>query len=342
MRTLEEWSVSKNLKKIVITLFALIMTVGLASGFIAPIKASADTNNFTVKVEYVDADGAEIAPSDILTDYHYVSTPKDIPGYKLREIPHNATGNITDTGIIVRYIYDKTIDVRYVDETGKDLLPVVEIINSEAAVLETISDYTFVKKDISIDGLHIIFRYKKNISTIPDFGKPNQVTVNYLDENKTPIAPSLYLSGLFNEAYNVPMKKIKGYTLLKYDSEILGVFTESPQTINIIYQKKAPEQAPSMEPLPDPTVPESPQVEKSKIKKSKIETTEKRTTSKVKIAPKALKLTKVEQKKQETKDNLPKTGDSSVNLLITCLGIIAISCGVYLLVQQSQKRRRKE
>ncbi|GAB1505180.1 hypothetical protein VFC2071_02250 [Listeria monocytogenes] len=97
-----------------------------------------------------------------------------------------------------------------------------------------------------------------------------------------------------------------------------------------------------MEPLPDPTVPESPQVEKSKIKKSKIETTEKRTTSKVKIAPKALKLTKVEQKKQETKDSLPKTGDSSVNLLITCLGIIAISCGVYLLVQQSQKRRRKE
>lgn len=337
MRTLEEWSVSKNVKKIVITLFALIMTVGLASGFIAPLKASADTNNFTVKVEYVDADGAEIAPSDILTDYHYVSTPKDIPGYKLREIPHNATGNITDTGIIVRYIYDKTIDVRYVDETGKDLLPVVEIINSEAAVLETISDYTFVKKDISIDGLHIIFRYKKNISTIPDFGKPNQVTVNYLDENKTPIAPSLYLSGLFNEAYNVPMKKIKGYTLLKYDSEILGVFTESPQTINIIYQKKAPEQAPSMEPLPDPTVPESPQVEKLKI-----ETTEKRTTSKVKIAPKALKLTKVEQKKQETKDSLPKTGDSSVNLLITCLGIIAISCGVYLLVQQSQKRRRKE
>ncbi|EAC3992455.1 peptidoglycan-binding protein [Listeria monocytogenes] len=328
---------SKNVKKIVITLFALIMTIGLASGFIAPIKASADTNNFTVKVEYVDADGAEIAPSDILTDYHYVSTPKDIPGYKLREIPHNATGNITDTGIIVRYIYDKTIDVRYVDETGKDLLPVVEIINSEAAVLETISDYTFVKKDISIDGLHIIFRYKKNISTIPDFGKPNQVTVNYLDENKTPIAPSLYLSGLFNEAYNVPMKKIKGYTILKYDSEILGVFTESPQTINIIYQKKAPEQSPSMEPLPDPTFPENPQVEKSKI-----ETTEKRTTSKVKIAPKALKLTKVEQKKQETKDSLPKTGDSSVNLLITCLGIIAISCGVYLLVQQSQKRRRKE
>lgn len=49
-----------------------------------------------------------------------------------------------------------------------------------------------------------------------------------------------------------------------------------------------------MEPLPDPTVPESPQVEKSKI-----ETTEKRTTSKVKIAPKALKLTKVEQKTRD-------------------------------------------
>lgn len=51
-----------------------------------------------------------------------------------------------------------------------------------------------------------------------------------------------------------------------------------------------------MEPLPDPTVPENPQVEKSKI-----ETTEKRTTSKVKIAPKALKLTKVEQKNKRRK-----------------------------------------
>ncbi|EAE4766194.1 peptidoglycan-binding protein, partial [Listeria monocytogenes] len=45
---------SKNVKKIVITILALIMTVGLASGFISPIKASAATNNFTVKVEYVD------------------------------------------------------------------------------------------------------------------------------------------------------------------------------------------------------------------------------------------------------------------------------------------------
>lgn len=86
---------------------------------------------------------------------------KDIPGYKLREIPHNATGNITDTGIIVRYIYDKIIDVSYVDETGKDLLPVVEIIDSEAAILETIPDYTFVRKDISIDGSHIIFAIKR-------------------------------------------------------------------------------------------------------------------------------------------------------------------------------------
>ncbi len=52
-----------------------------------------------------------------------------------------------------------------------------------------------------------------------------------------------------------------------------------------------------MEPLPDPTVPESPQVEKSKI-----ETTEKKELhQKVKIAPKALKLTKVEQKNKRRK-----------------------------------------
>lgn len=54
-----------------------------------------------------------------------------------------------------------------------------------------------------------------------------------------------------------------------------------------------------MEPLPDTAVPENPPVEKAKIKKSKIETTEKRTISKAKIEPKALKLTKVEQKTRD-------------------------------------------
>lgn len=71
-------------------------------------------------------------------------------------------------------------------------------------------------------------------------------------------------------------------------------------------KKKAPEQAPSMEPLPDTTVPENPSVEKAKIKKSKIETTEKRTISKAKIEPKALKLTKVEQKKTRDERSLAK------------------------------------
>ncbi|EGC8556387.1 peptidoglycan-binding protein [Listeria monocytogenes] len=333
----------ESCKKIVISMFAVIIIVSLGSGVFSPIRAHADAtqnpNGFTVLVKYMDEAGTEIAPSETLTEYYYVSVEKSIPGYKLKETPSNATGRITDSGIEVHYIYERSIKVSYVDETGQDLLPTVEVADSDAAVLETITGYTFVRKEVSADNSHIIFRYKKNVSTIPDFGKPNQVTVNYVDENNTQIAPSFYLSGLFNESYQVPMKKIKGYTLLKYDPEILGVFTESAQTINIIYQKNRPEQSPSVENPPDPIVPIAPQVE---VKAPKAEIAEKPVSPKEQITPPTTKKTKAVLKKQIAKATLPKTGDSSIDLLVTCLGIIAISCGIYLIVQQSQKRRRKE
>ncbi|HAK1619880.1 TPA: MucBP domain-containing protein [Listeria monocytogenes] len=331
----------ESCKKIVISMFAVIIIVSLGSGVFSPIRAHADAtqnpNGFTVLVKYMDEAGTEIAPSETLTEYYYVSVEKSIPGYKLKETPSNATGRITDSGIEVHYIYERSIKVSYVDETGQDLLPTVEVADSDAAVLETITGYTFVRKEVSTDSSHIIFRYKKNVSTITDFGKPNQVTVNYVDENNTQIAPSFYLSGLFNESYQVPMKKIKGYTLLKYDPEILGVFTESAQTINIIYQKNRPEQSPSVENSPDPIVPIAPQVEAPKV-----EIAEKPVSPKEQITPPTTKKTKAVLKKQIAKAILPKTGDSSIDLLVTCLGIIAISCGIYLIVQQSKKRRRKE
>ncbi|EIN5667120.1 MucBP domain-containing protein [Listeria monocytogenes] len=331
----------ESCKKIVISMLAVIIIVSLGSGVFSPIRAHADAaqnpNGFTVLVKYMDEAGTEIAPSETLTEYYYVSVEKSIPGYKLKETPSNATGRITDSGIEVRYIYERAIKVSYVDETGQDLLPTVEVADSDAAVLETITGYTFVRKEVSADSSHIIFRYKKNVSTIPDFGKPNQVTVIYVDENNIQIAPSLYLSGLFNESYQVPMKKIKGYTLLKYDPEILGVFTESAQTINIIYQKNRPEQSPSVENSSDPIVPIAPQVEAPKV-----EIAEKPVSPKEQITPPTTKKTKAVLKKQIAKATLPKTGDSSMDLLVTCLGIIAISCGIYLIVQQSQKRRRKE
>ncbi|EAE5923643.1 peptidoglycan-binding protein [Listeria monocytogenes] len=333
----------ESCKKIVISMLAVIIIVSLGSGVFSPIRAHADAtqnpNGFTVLVKYMNEAGTEIAPSETLTEYYYVSVEKSIPGYKLKETPSNATGRITDSGIEVHYIYERSIKVSYVDETGQDLLPTVEVADSDAAVLETITGYTFVRKEVSADNSHIIFRYKKNISTIPDFGKPNQVTVNYVDENNTQIAPSFYLSGLFNESYQVPMKKIKGYTLLKYDPEILGVFTESAQTINIIYQKNRSEQSPSVENPPDPIVLIAPQVE---VEPPKAEIAEKPVSPKEQITPPTTKKTKVVLKKQIAKATLPKTGDSSIDLLVTCLGIIAISCGIYLIVQQSQKRRRKE
>ncbi|AST83119.1 MucBP domain-containing protein [Latilactobacillus sakei] len=89
-----------------------------------------------VTVKYVDADGQEIAKSDILTgqlNSAYQTNAKMITGYRLVKTPANAKGQYTTSAQTVVYEYQKEttttvpttnvkMTARYVDEQGHELV----------------------------------------------------------------------------------------------------------------------------------------------------------------------------------------------------------------------------
>lgn len=84
-----------------------------------------ETINVTVK--YVDkSTGNEIADSETITGYNgdeYTTTEKEIKGFKLKEIPENAKGTMTENlEVIYYYSRPAKVIVNYIDtDTGDDL-----------------------------------------------------------------------------------------------------------------------------------------------------------------------------------------------------------------------------
>lgn len=81
-----------------------------------------------VTVNYVDADGNELATSDTLNGSigdAYETSPKTIAGWTLTETPANATGTFTNSEQTVTYVYEKAtaapVTVKYVDKDGNEL-----------------------------------------------------------------------------------------------------------------------------------------------------------------------------------------------------------------------------
>ncbi|WP_413487226.1 MucBP domain-containing protein [Carnobacterium maltaromaticum] len=82
-----------------------------------------------VTINYVDKDTlVEVADSDSLTGTvgaHYQSEAKIIPGYRLVEMPSNASGSFTNATQTVNYQYEKAtggeVTIRFVNEDGVEL-----------------------------------------------------------------------------------------------------------------------------------------------------------------------------------------------------------------------------
>ncbi|MFD1850654.1 MucBP domain-containing protein [Oceanobacillus bengalensis] len=87
----------------------------------------------SVIVEYVDEDGNPIVDPEELTGNvgeNYETTPKDIEGYELIEVPENATGEYTNEPQTVTYVYKSveeepiptgSVIIEYVDEDGNPI-----------------------------------------------------------------------------------------------------------------------------------------------------------------------------------------------------------------------------
>ncbi|HAO6014683.1 TPA: class 1 internalin InlJ [Listeria monocytogenes] len=247
-----------------------------------------------VTVNYVDATGKTLAPSETLNGNvgdTYNATAKQIDGYTLSTEPTNATGQFTSSAQTVNYIYTKNpapekgvVEIHYVDENNKQLSSATEISgtvgDNYTTEPKTIDGYTLTTTPDNATGTFntssqtVTYVYTKNIEAA------EPVTVNYVDANGKTLAPSETLNGTIGDTYKTTTKQIDGYTLSAEPTNATGQFTNSAQTVNYIYTKNTNID----QPLPD-----------------------KKTTNTTPTKPSNLKTTEVEK----ASDSLPKTGDST-------------------------------
>ncbi|EAD2031115.1 class 1 internalin InlJ [Listeria monocytogenes] len=247
-----------------------------------------------VTVNYVDANGKTLAPSDTLNGNvgdTYKATAKQIDGYTLSAEPTNATGQFTNSAQTVNYIYTKNpapekgvVEIHYVDENNKQLSSATEISgtvgDNYTTEPKTIDGYTLTTTPDNATGTFntssqtVTYVYTKNIVAA------EPVTVNYVDANGKTLAPSEILNGTIGDTYKATTKQIDGYTLSAEPTNATGQFTNSAQTVNYIYTKNTNID----QPLPD-----------------------KKPTNTTPTKPSNLKTTEV----KKASDSLPKTGDST-------------------------------
>ncbi|MEO2455969.1 MucBP domain-containing protein, partial [Enterococcus faecalis] len=92
-----------------------VVNAGFASNY--PNINASGTNligrdkNKKVFVKYVDGNGIDISESDVLLGYEfykYEATPKEIPGWTLKERPSNEKGTFSNEEQTVTYVYERT------------------------------------------------------------------------------------------------------------------------------------------------------------------------------------------------------------------------------------------
>ncbi|MBE9895523.1 LPXTG cell wall anchor domain-containing protein [Enterococcus casseliflavus] len=221
-----------------------------------------------VTVEYVDAEGKEVHPSQTISgnvgDPYDASTEKyqvKIEGYILDEsqFPENLKGVFEETAQTVTYIYKKNpipaadVTVEYVDTEGKEVHPSQTIsgnvgdpydastekyqVKIEGYILDESQFPENLKGVFEETAQTVTYIYKKNPIPAAD------VTVEYVDTEGKEIHPSQMISGNVGESYDASTEKyqvsIEGYTLIQSQlpENSKGLFSETAQTVTYIYTK---------------------------------------------------------------------------------------------------------
>ena len=207
----------------------------------------------TVKVFYIDEDGNEIAPSVTLSGKYnseYSTTVATIPGYTLIETPQNANGfyGLDEEHITYRYQANPSIiHVRYIDEEGNILDPIIEGYGSydidgfagepyEVVWPRYISGYKLVGIPENWKGIHpggettINFVYSN---------KECSLTARFVDVNGTIIADDVVYTGRPGDTYTVFSKDLPGYTLVESPENQFGVFEKWDEPLMLVYKYNA-------------------------------------------------------------------------------------------------------
>ncbi|MFG5501659.1 MucBP domain-containing protein, partial [Enterococcus faecalis] len=103
----------------------------LVGNYIVGVYQKKVENEKQIHIRYVDEDGQEVSPNETLQGKlgdPYNTIAKEIPEWKLKDIPKNATGIFTEDMQEIVYVYEREkndglIKVNYVDEDGQEVSP---------------------------------------------------------------------------------------------------------------------------------------------------------------------------------------------------------------------------
>jgi len=196
---------------------------------------------FTVK--YVDRDtGSEIADAYSSFVYYgetYETAAKDISGYELSGDNGKTSGEYGTEPVEVIYYYTKApvnLTVRHVFEDSPELdrTEVISKKPGESYSTESLdipgyvcTSATGMTAGIVSEDITVIYYYE---------AVKTKVTVQYVDEEGTPIDSPVTLKGKYGEPYETVQKKIDGYTFVSSTGNTNGTFGVS--NINVIYSYK--------------------------------------------------------------------------------------------------------
>ncbi|MBC2189928.1 MucBP domain-containing protein [Listeria booriae] len=295
-----------------------------------------------VTVQYVDESGVSIAPTEVLTgDYGkaYTSEAQHIAGYVLIKTPTNATGVFTDQAQTVTYVYHKQkvqpITVQYVDESGASIAS-QEVLTGEFGQPYTSKDkklagYVLTEAPANATGVFtnqaqtVIYVYHKQTA--------QPVTVQYVDESGTAIAPQDILTGNFGQPYTSKAKVLSGYVLTETPMNATGIFTDQAQTVRYRYQKIAVP-APDTDPSPPDTSTNGPGGFITK-QPSTTDTGMGGTLVPSMTTPIQKRVHSFATKEPVGPKKLPTTGDSNISSWPLVAGISTLLASVWLLRRKS-------
>ncbi|WP_164508108.1 MucBP domain-containing protein [Lapidilactobacillus wuchangensis] len=213
-----------------------------------------------VTVKYVDQTGKPILDSKEINgnvgDKYDAGTADyklSKAGYDLDEskLPKNVTGQLTNAAQTVTYVYSqiaKPVNIKYVDQTGKEIKKVAPITGHIGDSYQTkqaeIAGYEFdrMKDDTPTEGVlgttELTVTYIYN-----EIAKP--VTVKYVDQSGKEILSSKVINGHVGDKYDAGTAEYKlskvGYELdeSKLPKNVTGQLTNAAQTVTYIYTQNS-------------------------------------------------------------------------------------------------------
>ena len=203
----------------------------------------------TVTVNYIDTEGNPLAESDTINGKvfdEYTTKAKDIQYYSLTAVPDNATGEMTDKGIIVNYIYsqnESTVTINYLEKDTDTKLATTVIYKylqgSEYDVNNETDKSIQYYKIVSVKGDEVkgIVDSDKIINVYYEKRKSN-IVINFIDwVTKEVISPLINKTQEQGTDYDVTTdatKEIEYYTYYNSEGNVSGVL-EQDENINSYY-----------------------------------------------------------------------------------------------------------